>query len=189
MSVRQVVRKAGPAAVLISFILMAAAWVWLTGGSFNVRAFRQQSSAMTGAVFPGDFFVTDLSHRSVIRGAVVVISCRGVDNLWCVTRVIGLPGDTVAVRGHHALVNGKPLDEPYVLIVASPETDSVANRKPVVVPPDHIWVLGDNRSESYDSRFWGFAPLSAVRGRPIAVYWSWERGGGVRWSRIGHRIR
>ncbi len=164
--------------------------MWLTGGSTEVRAFRQQSSAMMRAVLPGDAFVTDLSRFGVTRGAVVVISCRGSDNLWCVSRVIGMSGDTVAVRGHHAYVNGMRLDEPYADTTLYSSTDSVANRKAVVVPPDHVWVLGDNRAESYDSRFWGFLPLSAVHGRPVRIYWSWDRdGGGVRWSRIGHRIR
>jgi len=65
----------------------------------------------------------------------------------------------------------------------------VATAKAGVGPADRIWVLGDNRAESYDSRFWGFVPLSEVHGRPVAIYWSWGRGEGVRWGRIGRRIR
>ena len=189
MSVRPFARKAFPAAMMIAFVLFVAAYLHLTGGSTAVRGFRQQSSAMMSSVLPGDVFVTDLSRFTVTRGAVVVITCHGTGNLWCVTRAIGLPGDTVAVRGHRAYINGTRLDEPYADTTVDSSEDSVANRRAIVVPPDSIWVLGDNRAESYDSRFWGFLPLSAVRGRPVAIYWSWGRGEGVRWSRIGRRIR
>jgi signal peptidase I len=164
--------------------------MWLTGGSFHVRAFRQQSNSMANAVLPGDFFTVDLSDRTVNRGAVLAISCGGRSDLWCVTRLIGMAGDTVSVRDHYALIDGRLLYEVYAQTALMGATDSMANRKPVVVPPDHVWVLGDNRAESYDSRYWGFLPVSQVHGRLVRIYWSWDPDeGGVRWSRIGHRIQ
>ena len=189
MSMSPFARKAFPVVVVIAFILLVGAFTWLTDGSTDVRGFRQASSSMMSAILPGDVFVTNLSHRSVTRGGVVVIVCHGMRDRWCVTRVIGLPGDTVSVRGHHAYVNGARLDEPYADTTVYSSTDSVVNRKAVIVPPDNVWVLGDHRGESYDSRFWGFVPRSDVRGRPVRIYWSKDPYGGVRWSRIGRRIR
>lgn len=189
MSARSFLRRAFPVVVVITSLLSAAAYIWLTGGSLDVRAFRLPSASMMNTLLPGDMFFVDLSDRGVNRATVVVITCGGSGDQWCVSRVIGMPGDTVAVRGHFAYVNGKPLREPYARIMPNSATDSVANRSAVVVARDHVWVLGDNRTESYDSRFWGSLPISEVHGRPVAIYWSWDGEAGVRWQRIGRRIR
>jgi len=60
---------------------------------------------------------------------------------------------------------------------------------PFVVPPDSFFAIGDNRVESYDSRYYGFVPLANISGRPRVIYFSYDPGVGVRWTRLGHRIR
>ncbi len=85
-----------------------------------------------------------------------------------VKRVIGLPGDTVEIHRGVVWVNGKPLEEPY----RNSPPDAQENYAAVKVPPAHYFVLGDNRGNSYDSRYWGFVPHSAIVGTPLVIYMS-----------------
>ncbi len=101
-----------------------------------------------------------------------------------IKRVIGLPGETVEVRGAQVFVNGEPLKEPYTRWVhgGSPEGDF----GPQTVPADHVLLLGDNRDESKDSRFWTvpFLDDDRIKGKAVIVFWSWDS-----LSRIGNLIR
>jgi signal peptidase I len=136
-----------------------------------------------------------------------------------IKRVIGLPGDTVEVRDKRVYINGTRLEEPYVFYLDPPSNSSyhevtsfdVRERYgPVTVPPDQYFVMGDNRDNSQDSRYWGFLPRSLVKGRALMIYWSYEgepsedpEAGGVgnivsvvthffsrtRWDRMFHLIR
>ena len=101
-----------------------------------------------------------------------------------IKRVIGLPGETVEVREKKVYVNGTALDEPYVHFLAPPsgpsefhEVTSFDVRErygPVTVPPDHYFVMGDNRDNSQDSRYWGFLPRELVKGKSLIIYWSYQ---------------
>jgi signal peptidase I len=102
-----------------------------------------------------------------------------------IKRVIGLPGDTIELRNKKVYVNGKPLDEPYVHFLEPPSetepgdpdyTDFDVRRRygPVTVPASHYFVMGDNRDNSQDSRYWGFLPRNYVKGKALMVYWSYE---------------
>jgi signal peptidase I len=138
-----------------------------------------------------------------------------------VKRVIGVPGDTLEMRDGEVWLNGERLAEEYV-IHSSAGGDASAeefgwqrnflvrraeaysgyhpsrNRwGPLIVPEGNYFVLGDNRDNSYDSRYWGFVPDSLVKGQPLVVYYSFERDRerrapwltNIRWSRLGERIR
>lgn len=85
-----------------------------------------------------------------------------------VKRIIGMPGDEVDIRGGAVWVNGKPLAEPYL----SETPDTWENRGPYKVPQSSYFVMGDNRNNSYDSRYWGFVPRSAIVGTPLFIYLS-----------------
>lgn len=101
-------------------------------------------------------------------------------------RVIGLPGETVEIQDRTVFVNGRPLEEPYAHFLSEASRD---NWGPQVVPDGHVLVLGDNRDNSRDSRFWGFVREDDLLGCARAVYWSAEPDTGrVRWERIGHRL-
>ncbi|MBI3669267.1 MAG: signal peptidase I [Acidobacteria bacterium] len=96
-----------------------------------------------------------------------------------VKRVIGLPGDTVEIRRGTVWVNGAPLAEPYLDARPNPNEKFA----PLKVPPASYFVMGDNRENSYDSRYWGFVPRSAIVGTPLVIYMSvdapetaWEPG-------------
>ncbi len=155
------------------------------------------------------------------RGDIVVFDSQTERGVKVVKRLVGLPGDTLQMV--HAVLyrNGVPQREPYVEHTDSLEDPSdpgmrtwqVAhllprvnrasyqptrdNWGPLVVSPDSFFVMGDNRDNSYDSRYWGFVPREVVRGRPLFIYYSYDHDSwkalpfltAIRWSRIGHRPR
>jgi signal peptidase I len=96
--------------------------------------------------------------------------------------VIGLPGDTLEVRRKKVYMNGAPLDEPYVHFLTPASTegsettsfDVRENYGPVTVPAGNYFMMGDNRDNSQDSRYWGFLPAHYVKGKALMVYWSYE---------------
>lgn len=88
-----------------------------------------------------------------------------------IKRVIGVPGDKLEIREGVVWVNGRPLEEPYVWGTASRE-DAEQRYTSVTVPPGHYFVMGDNRDNSYDSRYWGFLPRENIVGTPLVLYMS-----------------
>jgi signal peptidase I len=145
------------------------------------------------------------------RDQVVVF--RSVEDstpdLNIVKRVIGMPGDTLQMVHDTIIRNGHRLDEPYALH-GTPNPDDLYRTQmralqlpqyvgkdpdhyhpsthdwgPIVIPPQHYWVMGDNRDESYDSRFWGFLPRDHIRGRPLFIYMSVaSQPFRIRWNRL-----
>jgi len=113
-----------------------------------------------------------------------------------IKRVIGVGGDKIEIRDKRVYVNDIPLNEPYKIHKDSTILDSqVAPRDsfgPVIVPRNKFFVMGDNRDQSYDSRFWGFVDMEDIKGKAFIIYWSWNSNGNlldkVRWSRIGNLI-
>lgn len=104
-----------------------------------------------------------LSHlpQAVQRGDVVCFPGPDGDKLYC-KRVVGLGGDTLAMRDGQLRVNGKPATEPW----AEPTHDSWG---PIHIPPGRLFVMGDHRSNSYDSRYWGTVPQDFVTGKALVV--------------------
>lgn len=113
-------------------------------------------------------FVNKLTHKvwDLKRGEIAVFHEPGGGNTDVVKRVIGLPGDVVAFQQGIVLLNGRALGEPYVKGDRGGTT-----RAPVRIPPGHVYVLGDNRFSSRDSRAWGPIPASSVIGRAWVRYW------------------
>ncbi|TVQ98503.1 MAG: signal peptidase I [Desulfovibrionales bacterium] len=106
-----------------------------------------------------------------------------------IKRVVGLPGDIIEVREKQVLVNGRELEEPYAQFRDT--RHSIVPRDklgPLRVPEGKYFVLGDNRDESLDSRFWGFVDRERIKGKAWRIYWSWDAGAGPRWERIGRLL-
>jgi signal peptidase I len=109
-----------------------------------------------------------------------------------IKRIIGVPGDTLEIRQGVVWINGKPLVEPYLTAPPNPSE----NYPPVTVPPGKYFVMGDNRANSYDSRFWGFVPREGIVGTPLIIYMSvdaseeaWQPGHiGERFTAYGKAI-
>jgi len=117
---------------------------------------------------------TLLPVRGVERGDVIVFKYPDDPDTDFIKRVIGLPGETVEMRGGRTLINGKPLDEPYMLEAHRDYTPFPRPGFPaVIVPPNSYFVMGDNRNNSRDSRFWGFVPQDLIRGRAFIVWFSY----------------
>lgn len=157
--------------------------------------------------------------REPERGDVIVFSPPHEPGKNYVKRLVGVPGDTLEMRDKVLRRNGRPVTEPYARyldragdavhpgmdwqshhLIASTRRGyhpSRDNWGPLVVPEDGFFVLGDNRDNSEDSRYWGFVDRSSIRGRPWFVYYSFDPGAevaspwlrAVRWSRVGHLIR
>ena len=107
--------------------------------------------------------------------------------------VIAVAGDTVEIRNKKIFINGKQVDDPHAHFAGyDPQAGAVGSGDdygPKVVPQRHIFVMGDNRDRSYDSRFWGFVNLDDVRGKAFLIYWSWDgTDRWVRWERLGSII-
>lgn len=119
------------------------------------------------------------------RGDIIVFEYPKDPSEDFIKRVIGTPGDTVEVRNKDVYVNGEKLDEPYVQHTDPNFQTMRDNMAPRTVPKGKYFVMGDNRDESLDSRFWGFVDKSAVVGKAWMIYWSSNGLDNFRWNRIG----
>ncbi|MGA2482651.1 MAG: signal peptidase I [Candidatus Acidiferrales bacterium] len=142
-----------------------------------------------------------LPYRVIHRGDIIVFRFPYQDHPHYVKRVIGLPGDRVKIVDQRVFVNDQLLSEPYVVHDPGASYDIFMDNFPppkghllphnlqpewadqlqnhvrgddLVVPPEHYFVMGDNRDRSWDSRYWGFVDRNAIMGRPVLIYWSIE---------------
>ena len=148
----------------------------------------------------GAWYEKFLPYRPVRRGDIIVFKFPFDDHPHYVKRVIGLPGDRLRIVNQSVFINGSPLNEPYVVHDPSQEeafgdyfppagadfsrrgvrpewADQIMSNvrnAALIVPPDHYFVMGDNRDRSSDSRYWGFVDRGAIIGRPMVIYWSVE---------------
>lgn len=127
--------------------------------------------------FPGNFpepLRALLPHRSIQRGDIIAFKPPTGDKIPYVKRVIAIGGDTIEMRSRNVIVNGRKLDESYKIYSEYAADASRDNFEPQVVPPDSFFVMGDNRDNSNDSRYWGFVDRNSIIGKPLFVYWSYE---------------
>ena len=124
-----------------------------------------------------------LPIADIKRGDVLVFKFPVEPERDFIKRVIGLPGETVEVKERKIYINGTPVDDPhahYLLPASSADYHEVTSFDvrerygPVTVPPNHYFVMGDNRDNSQDSRYWGFLPRDLVKGKALVIYWSYE---------------
>jgi signal peptidase I len=139
--------------------------------------------------------------REVRRGDIIVFRYPLQPETDFVKRVVGLPGDTITIHDKKVSVNGKPLDEPYVVYddphtYPAPENDLLPEPYrsrdqfgPYHVPEGQYFAMGDNRDHSSDSRFWGTVPRSLIKGRAFMVYWSFDAEGPPQDAPLADRIR
>ena len=174
------------------------------------EAFKIPSGSMAPTMIPGDYvFASQRVTATPKRGAVVIYRSEGQRYTH---RVVGLPGDTIEMRGFKLLINGVAAAEPYARVgpdagdIELPElawqrssltrnADPATYRPrygtwgPLVVPAGRYFLLGDDRANSMDSRIRGFVPAGALAGRPIWIYFSRDpETGAVRWARIGRGV-
>jgi len=188
----------------VPILILLALAVALFIKTFLVQAFFIPSSSMEPTLMPGDrVLVNKLAYRfgDLHRGDVVVfqnpneaqlpdrnaaealvhwlgegLGFQQPENEDLIKRVIGLPGDTIAIRDHTVMVNDDPVAEPYLTKKA---VNSMSDYGPVTVPRGELFVLGDNRGNSSDSRVIGFVPQRNVVGRAFIIIWPPGDAGGL----------
>ena len=172
--------------------------------TFIVQAFKIPTGSMEENLLVGDYLLVNkfvfsptasalermlMPIRTIRRGDIVVFKYPVEPDRDFIKRVIGLPGETLEVREKKVYVNGAPLVEPYTQVLQEAATPSSFNEVtsnevtsfdvrdrygPVTVPPNQYFVMGDNRDNSQDSRYWGFLPRENVKGKALLLYWSYE---------------
>ena len=132
------------------------------------------------------------------RADVIVFRYPEDEEKDFIKRIIGLPGDTIEIRNKTVFVNGDPLnDKTFTQRIDPGNIDRHVNPRdnfgPITVPDKSYFVMGDNRDQSLDSRFWGFVSYDKIKGKAFRIYWSWSGEESwarwVRWQRIGQAIR
>ena len=211
-------------AILVALVL------WFLIRALLIQAFRIPSSSMENTFLVGDvLFVNKAVYGATVpvfgyrlpairqprHNDLVVFESPETSGLHVVKRVVGVPGDTLAMVGNKLWRNGTPLDESHAMFTddhvdpADPrmrtwqlcclvQQDTVSYRPtlknwgPLVVSTDSVFVMGDNRDNSYDSRYWGFLGHDRIVGQPLFIYYSFDKVSGrflspitaIRWSRL-----
>jgi signal peptidase I len=177
--------------------------------TFIIQAFKIPSGSMKQTLQIGDHILvnkfiygiklpflmtTIVPIKNPKRDDIVVFKFPEDPDKDFIKRVIGIAGDVVECRDKQVYINHKRLNHDYGIHtdsnIISGGIQPRDNFGPVVVPENSLFVMGDNRDHSYDSRFWGFVDLKAVRGKALIIYWSWDKENfGVRWNRLGQILK
>jgi signal peptidase I len=173
--------------------------------TFIICAYKIPSRSMVPTLLVGDHILVNkfvygvkipLLRRTIIpvsspkRGEIVVFIYPNDRSKDFIKRVIGVGGDKVEIRNKQIFINDKKYHDPHGIysdnVIHPKGIDTRDNFGPVTVPDKSIFVMGDNRDESLDSRFWGFVNLKDVEGKAFIIYWSWNRDEhNLRWDRLG----
>jgi signal peptidase I len=176
--------------------------------TFVVQAFKIPSGSMQPTLLVGDHILvnkfiygvkipfldkTAIPVTAPKRGEVVVFKFPEDPKKDFIKRVIGIEGDVIEIRNKKVFLNNQPMEDEYGTYMDPHIIPGTArprdNFGPITVPSNSLFVMGDNRDHSYDSRFWKFVDLSKVKGKAFIIYWSWNRDNpGIRWNRLGHLI-
>jgi len=194
--------------IAVILALFVRTWVF--------QAFKIPTGSMEPNLLVGDHLIVNkmifapsatslermlLPSRDIRRGDVIVFKYPEEPERDFIKRVIGLPGDRLELRRKTVYINGVPLTEDYAHLTEPPSesTDVTGDLReyygPVTVPTAQYFMMGDNRDNSEDSRYWGFLPAHYVKGRALFIYFSYEDGStagasrGVRWDRLLDVVR
>jgi signal peptidase I len=175
--------------------------------TFVVQAFKIPSSSMEPTLLIGDHILVNkfiygiripvvgekvLTFSKPQRGDVIVFIFPNDRSKDYIKRVIGLPGEKVEIKERKIYINDRPIEDPWGHFSSwGPGVRDTYG--PITVPAHSLFVMGDNRDNSEDSRYWGFVPLNDVLGKAFVMYWSWDWRASslvskVRWTRIGSLI-
>ena len=198
----------GPRSVTRDYV-EAIAWavvITLALRTFVIQAFRIPSESMCDTLLVGDFlFVSKLDYGAKIpfthvrlpglhaprRGEVIVFQWPEDPSKDFIKRCIATGGQTVEVRHKQVFVDGVRQTEPYVKHTSTTEDPAGYtprdNYTPPTVAPGELFMMGDNRDNSNDSRFWGTVKMDLVKGRAMFIYWSWD--GDRNWPRWNRLLR
>ena len=196
---KSLVREYGEAivvAVLLALVIRA----------FVVQAFTIPSGSMMDTLLVGDYILvnkflygpeipfTDThlpGFTNPARGDIIVFKYPNDESRDFIKRIVAIGGETVQVRDNRVFVNGAPIEEVYARPGSIPSAPSghcgyLHACEPTKVPEGSYFVMGDNRDNSQDSRYWGFVKREKIRGKAFMIYWSWNGDRHwLRWQRLG----
>jgi signal peptidase I len=200
-------------------VFIVAALLALFIRTFIVQAFKIPSGSMKETLQIGDHILvnkfiygvklpflltTIMPLKDPQKGDIVVFKFPEDPKKDFIKRAVAVAGDTIEIIDKQVFVNGERQEHPFAEFkdkgIVPPCTQmqksmgfdrcNKDNYGPVTVPEGKLFVMGDNRDHSYDSRFWGFVDLKVVKGKAFMIYWSWDSDNtAVRWRRIGNIIR
>jgi signal peptidase I len=180
--------------------------------AFVVQAFKIPSSSMEPTLLVGDYLLVNkfiyglripytnikfFQYKKPQRGDIIVFIYPKDPTKDFIKRVIGTEGEKVQVLHNKIYINDKLIDDPWGHFQISQQLGyfpMMENFGPAVVPKDSLFVMGDNRDNSQDSRFWGFVRVNEVKGKALIIYFSWDSNAQdplnkIRWARFGNLIR
>lgn len=187
--------------------IVIAVFIALFIRAFIVQAFKIPSSSMEPTLLVGDHLLVNkfiygiripytdiklLQYKKPGRGDIIVFIFPKDRSKDFIKRVIGTEGEKVAIVHNKIYINDQLIDDPWGRFIM-PRT-SIEDYGPVRVPESSLFVMGDNRDNSQDSRFWGFVKLNEVKGKAFIIYFSWDSNAQdllnkIRWTRFGKLIR
>ena len=181
--------------------------------TFIVQAFKIPSGSMLPTLQIGDhILVSKFSYALKVpfsgsslasfsdpeHGDIIVFKYPVKPDVDYIKRVVGVAGDRIEIKDKEVFVNGELYEIQHAIhLDNSINQSSRDNYGPITVPPKSVFVMGDNRDNSHDSRFWGFVNYKAIRGKAFIIYWSWDiqhspfswkRLQSIRWDRLGDTI-
>jgi signal peptidase I len=176
--------------------------------TFIICAYKIPSRSMVQTLLVGDHILVNkflygvkipLLRNTIIpvrepkRGEIVVFIFPNDRSKDFIKRVIGVGGDAIEIKNKKIFINGKEYSDSYGIysdnIIYPATMQPRDNFGPITVPKNSIFVMGDNRDESLDSRFWGFVNLKDVEGKAFIIYWSWNHEDhNLRWQRLGNLL-
>ena len=177
--------------------------------TFVVQAFKIPSGSMKQTLQIGDHILVNkfiygikipYLRKTIVplkkprRGDIIVFKYPVDPDKDFIKRVIGIAGDEIQIRDKKLFVNQKRVNHDYGVYtdsrILSAKVRPRDNFGPITVPDHSLFVMGDNRDESFDSRFWGFVDYKALNGKAFIIYWSWDKENfGVRWGRLGQLLK
>jgi len=177
--------------------------------TFVVQAFKIPSGSMKQTLQIGDHILVNkfiygvkipylrkniLPIKKPRRGDIIVFKYPVDPDKDFIKRVIGIPGDEIEIRDKRLYVNQQQVNHDYGVYtdsrILSAHVRPRDNFGPITVPQQSLFVMGDNRDESFDSRFWGFVDYKALNGKAFIIYWSWDKENfGARWGRLGRLLK
>jgi signal peptidase I len=180
--------------------------------AYVIQAFKIPSGSMIPTLLIGDHILVNkfiygttipFSDKRILvfkkpeRGDIIVFKYPDNPKKDFIKRVVATGGDKIESRNKVMYVNGEKLSEPYAQhtddTMLSSGMSKRDNFEPITIPENKFFVMGDNRDQSHDSRFWGFVDLKEIKGEALVIYWSWNPDDSglfnkIRFSRIGHFI-
>ena len=161
-----------------------------------IQAYKIPAGSLKPTLLTGDQILAKKSKalkNGIQKGDIIIFPYPENPSKEYIKRVIAVGGETIEIIDKKVYINGNQIEESYVIHLDGrilPGKTSVRdNLRPVTVPDDAFFVMGDNRDNSHDSRFWGFVKKSAVTGKAALIYWSWDSENmAIRWNRIGRRV-